>query len=652
MPKINVLPREIYELIAAGEVVERPSSAVKELMENSIDAGSTSVTVEIKNGGIKYIRVTDNGCGIAREDIANAFVSHATSKIARSGDLDAVSTLGFRGEALASIAAVSRVELLTRTPEDETGTLCVNEGGTILSIDDAGCPVGTTIVVRDIFYNVPARMKFLKKDTTEANSVAAVAERVAISHPEVSVRLIRDGKQVLFSPGDGKLISAVRAVYGADFTEGLMAAFGENGSVKVDGYVSKPLSARPNRNMQIFFVNGRMVRTKTAMAALEEAYKGSIMTGKFPACVLNISVPYAFVDVNVHPAKTEVRFANEKEVFGAVYYAAKTAVEHGAGSHTVDPTSIINRRAAQDWLSALAEKGTQVRMKLDGPVNAGAGFTPKTFSEAEKPAEKAEKPAAVLRNDAGPSYNASGSEPDVLDGFIPDISPKNGGDAAESAPREPLPADENKPAKTDAEEALPVTFTTDETPEARVIGELFRTYILVERGGELLMIDKHAAHERMLYEQYKRDHGEVPSQLMLMPLTVRLSREEYRAVVDNTELLAQAGFHVEDFGEGTVLLSEYPVILQDTDLASQLTEIAGYLADNAKAVTTEKIDWIYHSAACRAAVKAGDVTGREELEAFARSVLDSPDIRYCPHGRPVLARLKKSDIEKLFGRIV
>lgn len=650
MPKINVLPREIYELIAAGEVVERPSSAVKELMENSIDAGSTSVTVEIKSGGVKYIRVTDNGCGIAREDISNAFVSHATSKIARSGDLDAVSTLGFRGEALASIAAVSRVELLTRTPDDETGTLCVNEGGTILSIDDAGCPVGTTIVVRDIFYNVPARMKFLKKDTTEANSVAAVAERVAISHPEVSVRLIRDGRQVLFSPGDGKLISAVRAVYGADFTEGLMAAFGENGSVRVDGYVSKPLSARPNRNMQIFFVNGRMVRTKTAMAALEEAYKGSIMTGKFPACVLNISVPYAFVDVNVHPAKTEVRFANEKEVFGAVYYAAKTAVEHGAGSHTVDPTSVINRRAAQDWLSALAEKGTQVRMKLDGPDGKGAYFAPKTAPAAERPAVKAEKPAAVLRNDAGPSYNASGSEPDVLDGFIPAEAPAKAEEAASALP-ERLPAEENAAADTEAA-AVSVELTTDETPDARVIGELFRTYILVERGGELLMIDKHAAHERMLYEQYKRDHGEVPSQLMLMPLTVRLSREEYRAVVDNTELLAQAGFHVEDFGEGTVLLSEYPVILQDTDLASQLTEIAGYLADNAKAVTTEKIDWIYHSAACRAAVKAGDVTGREELEAFARSVLDSPDIRYCPHGRPVLARLKKSDIEKLFGRIV
>ncbi len=621
MPKINLLPREIYELIAAGEVVERPSSAVKELLENSVDAGATAVTVEIQAGGIKYIRITDNGCGIAREDIQNAFTGHATSKISSALDLDAVSTLGFRGEALASIAAVSRVEMFTKTADEQVGTHCVVEGGRFLSVDDAGCPVGTTIVVRDIFYNVPARMKFLKKDVTEANSVAGVADRLALSHPEISVRFIRDGKQTLFSSGDGKLISAVAAVYGADFAGSLIPAEGSNSTVKVSGYISKPLAARPNRNMQLFYVNNRMVRTKTACAALEEAYKGSIMVGKFPSCVLNITVPFSFVDVNVHPAKTEVRFASEKEVFNAVYYAVKNALAKGDERPSQSVEKIINQRVVKQFFAA-AEKPEQLRFAEPKPQINQPYFAIPAAPEPE--VIRVESPKA--------GYSVERDEPDLISGFVPaqrpEIQPK--------APEEPTQE---------------LVITEEKPQNYRVIGELFSTYILVEAESELLMIDKHAAHERMLYEKLKREHSAPESQLLLSPVAVSLSREEYSAVLSDLDLLASAGFVVEDFGNGTVLISEYPCILEGADLTAQLTEIAGYLAKNIRDISTEKLDWIYHSAACRAAVKAGDKTSGYELQKFAEQVLSLPDIRYCPHGRPVISKLTRRDIEKLFGRV-
>lgn len=621
MPKINVLPREIYELIAAGEVVERPSSAVKELLENSVDAGATSITLEIQSGGIKYIRITDNGCGIAREDVKNAFVGHATSKITVSDDLDCVATLGFRGEALASIAAVSRVEMFTKTAEEEIGTHCVVEGGVFVSMDDAGCPVGTTIVVRDIFYNVPARMKFLKKDVTEANSVAGVADRLAISHPHISVRFIRDGKQTLFSSGDGKLLSAVAAVYGSDFANTLIPASGSNSTVKVDGFVSKPLSARPNRNMQLFYVNGRMVRTKTACAALEEAYKGSIMVGKFPSCVLNLTMPYNFVDVNVHPAKTEVRFANEKEVFNAVYYAVKNALAKGDERPSQDASKIIEQRVVKQYFAA-AEKPQQLNFTQ-------VETQPEVIYKKPEPPKTTVAVAAPVS-----SYASDEDEPELLGNFV----------VPETKKEEPKPQIAPQPEKQ-------VVITDTEQIEPKVIGELFKTYILVENGSELLMIDKHAAHERLIYEQLKEENKNIASQILLAPIDVNLSREEYAAVTANLDLLSQAGFAVEDFGNGTVLIHEYPCILENTDLASQLTEIAGYLAKNIKEITTEKLDWIFHSAACRAAVKAGDFTGEYELVSFAKRVLSTPSLRYCPHGRPVIAKLTKRDIERLFGRV-
>lgn len=649
MPKINVLPREIYELIAAGEVVERPSSAVKELLENSVDAGADSITLEIKAGGIKYIRITDNGCGIAREDVRNAFTGHATSKITVSDDLDCVATLGFRGEALASIAAVSRVEMFTRTAEEETGTHAVVEGGQFISIDDAGCPVGTTIVVRDIFYNVPARMKFLKKDVTEANSVAAVADRLAVSHPEIAVRFIRDGKQTLCSSGDGKLISAVYAVYGKDFADSLIPVSGSNSTVKVDGYVSKPLNARANRNMQLFYVNGRMVRTKTACAALEEAFKGSVMVGKFPSCVLNLTMPYNFVDVNVHPAKTEVRFANEKEVFSAVYYAVKSALEQGDKAPTQDASKIINQRV-QKQLFAAVEPAKQLHFQQSVSVapKPETTFVKASVEDYKKPEESksvihepvkvtVEKPAlqSVAVESVSESYSAvDESEPDLLGGY--------------TSPVKPQPVE----VKVEVQQTAPeIVITEEEKPSVRAVGELFSTYILVEYGNELLLIDKHAAHERIIYEQLKAQNKNIPSQMLLSPIPVHLSREEYAAVIADIDLLADSGFAVEDFGDGTVIVSEYPVILEGADIAAQLTEIAGYLAENMRDVTTEKLDWIFHSAACRAAVKAGDVTTDYELQQFAERVLSMPDIRYCPHGRPVLAGFTRRDIERLFGRV-
>ncbi len=642
MPKINLLPREIYELIAAGEVVERPSSAVKELLENSVDAGATAITLEIQAGGIKYIRITDNGCGIAREDIKNAFTGHATSKITNALDLDCVATLGFRGEALASIAAVSRVEMFTKTAEEQVGTHCVVEGGKFISVDDAGCPVGTTIVVRDIFYNVPARMKFLKKDVTEANSVAGVADRLAISHPEISVRFIRDGKQTLFSSGDGKLLSAISAVYGAEFAGNLIPASGSNSTVKVKGYISKPLAARPNRNMQLFYVNNRMVRTKTAAAAIEEAYKGSIMVGKFPSCVLNITVPFNFVDVNVHPAKTEVRFAAEKEVFNAVYYAVKNALAQGDERPAQSAAKIIEQRVAKQMFAAVP-KQEQLHFSAVKP-QPQSSFVSQTKKEEPvsqpQPIAEPERKTTILRFEAPKEgFGSVREEPDLISGAAFAKKAEPAADISVQPPEKPI---------EDAEDEIIITEEKQE--EIRVIGELFSTYILIESGSELLLIDKHAAHERIIYETLKKQHSAPESQLLLSPIAVALSREEYSAVLANLDLLSDAGFAVEDFGNGTVLLSEYPCMLEGADLSAQLTEIAGYLAKNIREITTEKLDWIYHSAACRAAVKAGDKTSAYELQRFAEKVLSMPDIRYCPHGRPVVAKLTKRDVERLFGR--
>lgn len=633
MPKINVLPKHMADLIAAGEVVERPASVVKELMENAIDAGATAVTVEIKHGGITLIRVTDNGCGIAREDVRNAFKSHATSKLLTEEDLHKIGTLGFRGEALASIAAVSKVDLLTRTENDTIGTVYKMEGSEEILLDDAGCPVGTTIVVKDLFYNTPARMKFLKKDVTEGNSVAGVVDRIALSHPEVSIRFIRDDRQQLATPGNGRLQAAVYSVFGSDFAGGLVETDYELNGIQVSGLVSKPSYSRSNRSMQFFFLNGRLVKSKTATAALEQAYKNAIMVGRFPSCVLHITMPLEAVDVNVHPAKTEVRFENERVVFDAVYYAAKNAIQQKDVPNRVD----LSRMEAKRQKQFRAENGEQLQLKKKDPAlpEKVEGFwakeLPKEFKEQGKAGSSGKKPPVPYvpksqRNPVNPI-------PEKVKAFAERAIEQ----VVEQAASTPEPA--------------PVAYADQkEVPEFRIIGEAFKTYILVETGNLILWVDKHAAHERILFEELKAKKEPIQSQLLLSPAAVSLSKEEYAVVLDNREFLSQSGYEVDDFGFGTVLLREVPVMLEGEDPKALLEEIAGYLL-NHRGAEPEKLEWIYCNMACRAAIKAGDHTPPEEQERLVSYLLSHRQLRYCPHGRPILFEMTRTDLEKQFGRI-
>lgn len=662
MPKINVLPKHIAELIAAGEVVERPASIVKEIMENAIDAGADKITLEIQRGGITYIRITDNGCGISREDVRKAFISHATSKISTEDDLNSILTLGFRGEALASIAAVSRVEMMTRAKGDNAGTRYVIEGGEELLLDDAGCPEGTTLIVRDIFYNTPARMKFLKKDVSEANAVAGVVDRIALSHPEVSIRFIRDGKDALFTSGDGKLESAVHSVLGKDFARTLIPAEYELEGIKVSGFISKPFNARPNRSMQFFFLNNRFIKTRTGLVALEEAYKNQIMAGKFPACVLNIEANAQSVDVNVHPAKTEVRFANEKLIFNAVYYCAKSALDKGDSRVQANIQPKIQQFVQRQFMpQPVSGKQIKIYEQQLEKVSKDDFWQKTTAEEYRQQPPKKEIPQQMLVRDES-VFKVERDEPDLIPtqpqkevkveireeiiNLVPEVK-------VEETKPEPVLPEPNVVESTQVV-TFEITEEKEEIPEAqpyRVIGEAFKTYILVEQGQKLLLIDKHAAHERMLFEKFRAAQDSIETQMLLVPVTVTLSKEEYSAVLENLDLLAKAGYGIEDFGSGMVILNECPTAVADGDLSSVVMELAGYLADNRRELIPEKLDWIYHSTACRAAIKAGDKTSAYELNIFVEKLLNNPDIRYCPHGRPVLIELTKHDIEKNFGRV-
>ena len=643
MPNINILPKHIAELIAAGEVVERPSSIVKEIMENAIDAGADKITLEIKRGGITYIRITDNGCGIDRDNIRKAFISHATSKISTADDLNAICTLGFRGEALASIAAVSRVEVMTRGEGEEVGTRYCIEGGEETLLDDAGCPKGTTLIVRDLFYNTPARMKFLKKDVSEGNAVAAVVDRIALSHPEVSVRFIRDSKDVLFTSGDGKLENAIYKTIGKDFASTLIPCDYELEGVRVSGFISKPFNARPNRMMQYFFLNDRFIKTRTGMVALEEAYKNSIMVGKFPACVLNIHIAPGAVDVNVHPSKTEVRFANEKLIFNAVYYCAKSALQQGDTRVQANFKQKISRQ-----FMPKPNEGRQIKIyeqqleQVKKESLPKEDFWGKTTSEEFVKLSEPKKTEKITFNDSSEFSLKKDEEPDLIPVFKP---------VEEAKPPVIETVEEAVPEAKAEQPASEVEEVKTEPEPYRVIGEAFKTYILVEQGKKLLIIDKHAAHERMLFEKLRANNGEIETQMLLAPVTVTLSKEEYSAVLDNLELLDKAGYRVEDFGGGMVIVSECPTAVADADLAEVVMELAGYLVNNRRELIPEKLDWIYHSTACRAAIKAGDKTSEYELEKFVEKLLNDPDIRYCPHGRPVLIEMSKYEIEKNFGRV-
>lgn len=656
MSKIKVLPKEIAELIAAGEVVERPASVIKELMENAIDAGSSSVTVEIKNGGITYIRVTDNGCGISREDIRTAFISHATSKISTRDDLYAIGTLGFRGEALASIAAVSNVEVLTRTTEEETGTrYCISAGEETL-VDDAGCPLGTTIVVRDLFFNTPARMKFLKKDVSEANAVAGIVDKIALSNPDVSIRFIREGKSALFTSGSGDLKTTAYEIFGKDFADGLIEADYSFESVKISGLVSKPTKSRPNRNMQFFFVNGRLVKSGTASAALSEAYKNSIMVGKFPYCVLNITTAPGLVDVNVHPAKIEVRFANERTVFSAVYYAAKNALEHRDEA----PKVTIPRTAQTELFEPVRPKTEQMRLPEKQPDfwNRMSSSEYRSAQQPERPTYQ--QPAArediitVASPDKKPE-NAD-SEPSTIQHFLDAQRAKKEETAAIEADIRPELSEKaaTLPDEKPEETARALDTAVDEKPAelpVTVIGEAFKTYIIVQQGESIFLVDKHAAHERMLFNELVKNDSKRSTQMLLTPITVTLSKEEYSSVLDNLDMLMQAGFAVEDFGYSVVIVRECPMEISADEVADVVAELAGYLVENRQKLISEKKEWLFSLMACKAAIKGGMYTTEYERELFIKRLFASPEIRYCPHGRPVMIEITRRELEKNFGRV-
>jgi len=650
MPRINLLDKSVAELIAAGEVVERPASVIKELVENSIDASADRITVEIMRGGVSLMRITDNGCGIAREDVPLAFMRHATSKIRAIDDLDAILTLGFRGEALAATSSVSRIELLTKTKEEPTGTHYCIEGGVETLYEEAGCPEGTTIVVTDLFYNTPARMKFLKKDVSEGNAVAAVMDRIALSHPEIAFKLIRDGKTTLTTSGDGKLESAVYSVLGRDFARSVINVNGKGSSVEVNGVVCKPVSCRQSRAWQFVFLNGRFVHSGTVSAAVEQAYKNSAMVGKFPAFVLNINVPAGIVDVNVHPAKTQVRFSDERIIFDAVYYAVKNALSQGDTRPAVTPSRPIGGGFAHMSTQEYRQHVMTVDKKMtERPSSA---LTEKFLSNiAATPKEKVSQPQENTVSRLNDDDKLPFMRDDVKE-FISHTEKIAFDDTSNKSCN--LNEDINCFESCDAapEKTSSVYETAEpmvESEPIRFIGEAFKTYIIVEKGDSVFLIDKHAAHERILYEKLKKEQT-VEMQDLLIPEHVRLSREEYDIIVSNIDALQKVGFDAEDFGNGVLLIRAVPAALSAEDASAVLSEAAEAL-NGGGLLQLDTLDKIYHTVACKAATKAGYRSDEMELMTLAKRVLENKDIMYCPHGRPVAFELKRTDLEKQFGRI-
>ncbi len=650
MPIIKLLDKSVAELIAAGEVIERPSSVIKELVENSVDAGAKHITVEIKNGGISYMRITDDGCGIAFDQLPTAFLRHATSKIQNSGDLASISTLGFRGEALASVAAVARVEMMSRRREDELGGRIVIEGGEQRSHEQCGCPTGTTIVIRELFYNTPARLKFLKKDVSEGNYIASTVDRLALSEPGISFRFIRDNKSVRTTTGDGTRYSAIRAVYGRQFADSLIKTDYSYNGIGVQGYVSSPLFCRASRSMQVFFVNGRYIKSTTCMAALEEAYRSSLMTGKYPACVLNITLPHDAVDVNVHPAKTEVRFAYDKSVFDAVYLAVKNALLMGADrrkeislpekkSDDYTPERYFTRTARlnepkpeQQRLDEPKDtQGADLReiylKNLKKPVSLHSGGQRPYTASAEKTRSIAEKDAAF-----GGSAESRRETSDDSDGGFRYI----GADSFRHTEKE-TPSEQSQSEHSQSEKDI------------RVIGEFAATYIICEAEEQLVIIDKHAAHERIRFEKLKEEFSQT-SQLLMDEVTVKLSAEEYNALGEYYEYVEQAGIELMFLDDMTVRVTAMPSIITACSPSELICDMAQRLINGDTKQKDALFDDMLHTMACKSAIKANDRTDIYELEALARRVYNDKKIRFCPHGRPVLTVLPKSRIEHFFMR--
>ena len=712
MAVIHVLDKHTAELIAAGEVVERPASVVKELLENSIDAGATQVTVSIESGGVKLIEISDNGTGIEAEYISTAFIRHATSKIETPDDLTNIHTLGFRGEALASIASVARVELTTRTEVDEFATVYRIEGGEEVSREPGARAVGTTIRVKDLFYNTPARMKFLKKDSSEGTFVSDTVTHVALSHPEVSVKFIREGKLQYVTPGDGQLRGAAYAVLGREFSRDLIELKNQEGVYRITGLVTPPKSCRASRSMQHFYINGRYVRNRTMMAGMEMAFKGTMMQGKFPGGILLLEMPADLVDVNVHPAKIEARFARENDVFDVVYHAVKLALaQPGTGER------LFTFEADKEEKTENLKKDTDI-IKNDVKNNnftglsaiirgqADPGVLPQQHWEPAKPAAAPQQPApsAAMQIPTAPSvprWKSSAQNEDMLDPFVTlhspklettkapepfraaasetqlDVEPEFGEtklhspqdhmaawNPAQEAPKEEpesAPCAETEPDAPEAEEQETVLAepeqmnfdpTADQPEPLRYVGEVFRTYILAERGDELCLIDKHAAHERQLYEKLAANYGNVPSQMLLEPAAIDLAAEEKQALLDNIPLLENAGLEIADFGGNTVVLRAVPADVEPQNAESLLVEIANKLLKGGHDALNEHTEWVLHSISCRAAIKAGDKSSPQELLALAEKILSGEVPPFCPHGRPCVLKLTRKELEKQFGRIV
>lgn len=621
MGKINILDKHISELIAAGEVVERPASVVKELVENSIDAGSTSITVEIIRGGCELIRITDNGTGILNDDVKNAFIRSATSKITTAEDLDSIFTLGFRGEALASVCAVSKVTLITRTFNDLEGVTIYAVGGEISEPVSAGCPVGTTICVRDLFFNTPARMKFLKKDVSEANAVASVVEKIALSHPEISFKFIREGRDELFTPGDNLLISAIRSVYNKDFAQSLMEIEHISQGVKVKGFISKPNEAKSNRTFQNFFINGRFIKSKTCMAALEQAYKNVIMVGKFPACILHIELDPARIDVNVHPAKIEVRFSDEKLIFETIYHAVRSAIEN----FKQRPEVILKNDINTNLFSNKIEINKPLEIFNDKPLlNLAQNYCVKKEIEITPPVDNYTKDTLdKIKSEYISSFNSDKTYKNI--DIIRDFDEEMTKEKAE--------------------------VIEEKAKDFKIIGELFSVYILIEADNEFYFIDKHAAREREIFNALKDQNKELERQVLIRAELVSLSIEDYEVILENIALLNDNGFDISDFGDKTISVREIPSVISMSDISGVIEEIAHSLRKNMNDIKAGLLDSLYNSIACKAAVRAGDKSNSEELEKITKKVFSDNSLMFCPHGRPVAVKLKRRDIEKYFGRI-
>ena len=678
---IHKLSPALADMIAAGEVVERPASVIKELVENAVDAGAKKITVEIKNGGITFMRVTDDGCGMSREDVPTAFLRHATSKISCAEDLGGISTMGFRGEALAAISSVSKIDLLTRSASDDLGVSMRVEAGNVIDIQPAGCPQGTTMIVRDLFYNTPARMKFLKRDSVEGGYISGAVQRQALGHPEIAFRFLRDGKPELTTPGDGKLLSAIYAAMGRSSAKEMVEVKSTSGGVTVTGYVGKPTASRGSRSYQHFFVNGRYVKSRMMASALEEAYKNQIMVGRFPICVLHITVPPTAVDVNVHPAKTEVKFLREGDVFDAIHYSVLGALSRAQDRPEMElknprpqvqpKQSFYQNVTAQEYrtMTGMLEKGSSVQpsspvlrqfeslgqraegnlrqnvsvhdsVRMVPTVQGARPVSALTSAVTETPAERTVRPPEHVAAIPEEPMPAPKPEPPVsIPASVPeDIPPVQ---TVMDLPEVPIP-------KAPEPQEIQEPELQNEKPY-RIIGEALDTYIIVEQGDGLLLFDKHAAHERIRFERLKAQRHEVMSQVLLSPLHPSMSREEVAVLLEQKETMEGLGFTLEDFG-GDLVVRAIPCDVTEEDATACLSELAQQLQDGRKLDKETVYDDLLHTIACKGAIKGGQYTDPKEISALVAELMARDDIKHCPHGRPVCITLSRATLERQFKR--